>query len=424
MANVKLVRTIRDGTADLAKLQGASLQGAKLQGANLQGAKLQEADLQKADLRESILRKTNLKNTNLKKADLRGANLQEADMLGAYLQGADLQGANLQGANLRSANLQGAKLQEATLQEANLNGGTLQEANLAVADLQGANLQEANLQRANLPSANLREASLQRANLQGAKLQWADLKEADLQWADLQGADLEGAHLDFAIIDNWPDIDLPPGYEIRKRRIVPTEGNEQPDPTDENKQPDPTPTNKTRKETIATIGARLAEAPKRYAGETDDFASLFDVEIDWWKSKKPNEEDKAEEWEAHHNFLQQIRDGFNDLTAKIKRLEKQSTSKNKQDAGEQALTLKEKLRDAFTDTISDKRKNLALLSIIGGATVVISGIIGVNPNLAFSVSTAAIGGGKLVETAGKLIKKSRGKSPKSKDKPSDDEEGS
>ncbi len=179
----------------------------------------------------------------------------------------------------------------------------------------------------------------------------------------------------------------------------------------------------SRKETTASIGARLAEAPKWYAGEIGDLASLFEAIIDRWESRKPNKPNKIEEWEAHYNDLRQIRDALNDLTAKIEKLEKQSTTENQQDAGEQAFTLLEKLNkffEVYTDTIVDKAEDIASFSVVVIATLALTQIAGVYPALALGPSMAAFGKKSWLERIKLFF--SRGKSTKSNDKPPDDEE--
>lgn len=87
-----------------------------------------------------------------------------------------------------------------------------------------------------------------------------------------------------------------------------------------------------RSRSAATIGARLAEDPTRYAAEIGDIASLFDAQIDWWESKKPNQDD--EDWQDHYEFLKQIRADFSHLTTRIEQLKTQLTPENQQSAGE------------------------------------------------------------------------------------------
>ncbi|MEP4249204.1 pentapeptide repeat-containing protein [Tateyamaria sp.] len=113
---------------EVAKLQGANLQGAKLKGANLHGAKLQG---------------TNLVGTKLHGADLSAAASQGADLAAARMQGAHLICAQLQRAHILDADLRGANLIAAKLQGASFES-TLFDAKIYLFDatLRGAAVKE------------------------------------------------------------------------------------------------------------------------------------------------------------------------------------------------------------------------------------------------------------------------------------------
>jgi hypothetical protein len=174
---------------------------------------------------------------------------------------------------------------------------------------------------------------------------------------------------------------------------------------------------RSHSQSAAVIGARLAEDPTQYAAETGDVVSLLDVQIGWWESKKPNQDD--EDWQGHYEFLKKIRTDFSQLTTQIEQLKNQLTPENRQTAGEQALDLQERLAtwlNEFSKTISESGKATALLSMITGATYALVSITSANPTIALGIVTAAIGGPTLTKAASSLL----GKKDNEADKPSEE----
>jgi len=205
---------------DLARVEGARLNGLKLRHVQAYGAFFAKAHLWQADLAHAYLSEADLREANLRQATLRAAALDRARLNRAVLQEADLQGANLtqadlQDANLSRASLVGALLPDAKLDGANLYASDLRNAVLQRASLQHADLREAKLEGANLSMAILRQAYLSSAKMAGARLQAAQLAQAFLTQADLRRADLQGAGLQGAIMNgadltgaNLQDVDL------------------------------------------------------------------------------------------------------------------------------------------------------------------------------------------------------------------------
>jgi uncharacterized protein YjbI with pentapeptide repeats len=176
--------------ADLtrADLSGADLREANLRQANLQFAGLDRAKLSRAMLQEAVLQEANLTQASLQDADLSRASLAGALLLDAKLDGANLYAADLSSAVLQRASLQHADLRDARLENADLSMAILRQAYLSSAKMAGARLPAAQLAQAFLTQADLRKADLRGAGLQGAILNGADLAGANLEQADLRGA--------------------------------------------------------------------------------------------------------------------------------------------------------------------------------------------------------------------------------------------
>lgn len=191
---------------DLARVEGAHLNGLRLRyvqayGAFFAKARLWQADLSHANLSEADLRGANLRQAVLPAASLDHAKLSHAVLLEADLQGANLTQSDLQDSNLSRANLSGALLLDAKLDGANLYGSDLRNAVLQRASLQHADVRDANLEGADLSMAILRQTYLSSAKMAGARLQGAQLAQAFLTQADLRKADLRGAGLQGAILN-------------------------------------------------------------------------------------------------------------------------------------------------------------------------------------------------------------------------------
>jgi uncharacterized protein YjbI with pentapeptide repeats len=176
--------------ADLtrADLSAADLREANLRQANLQSAGLDRARLNRVMLQEAILQEANLTQASLQDADLSRASLSGALLLDAKLDGANLYAADLSGAVLQRASLQHADLRDAKLENADLSMAILRQAYLSSAKMAGARLPAAQLAQAFLTQADLRKADLRGAGLQGAILNGADLTGANLEQADFRGA--------------------------------------------------------------------------------------------------------------------------------------------------------------------------------------------------------------------------------------------
>jgi uncharacterized protein YjbI with pentapeptide repeats len=191
--------------AELAQVQGASLNRMSLRyvqgyGAFLARARLWQSDLSHAYLTDADLREANLRQANLQFAILDSANLDGASMQQADLRGVNLDRSKLQGANLSSAQMPDASLLYAILDGANLYKTDLHNSILQRASLKKADLREANLENSNLSSANLQDAYLTSAKLGHARLNDADLSRAILDDADLRNSDLRGAILQDTIL--------------------------------------------------------------------------------------------------------------------------------------------------------------------------------------------------------------------------------
>jgi uncharacterized protein YjbI with pentapeptide repeats len=205
---------------DLARVQGARLNGLRLRYIQAYRAFFAKAHLWQADLTHAQLSEADLREANLRQAILQSAALDRARLHRAVLQEADLQGANLTQASLQDANLSRAILTGALLLDANLDGANLYAADLRNAVLQRASLQHSDLRDANLEDADLgmaimRQAYLSSAKMAGAHLQAAQLAQAFLTQADLRKADLRGAGLQGAILNganltgaNLREVDL------------------------------------------------------------------------------------------------------------------------------------------------------------------------------------------------------------------------
>jgi uncharacterized protein YjbI with pentapeptide repeats len=206
---------------DLARVEGAHLNGLRLRyiqayGAFFAKARLWQADLSHANLSEADLRGANLRQAILSAASLDHAKLSHAVLLEADLQGANLTQSDLQDSNLSRANLSGAVLADAKLDGANLYGVDLRNAVLQRASLQHADVRDANLEGADLSMAILRQTYLSSAKMAGAKLQGTQLAQAFLTQVDLRKADLRGAGLQGAILSgaNLAGADLE-GTDLR-----------------------------------------------------------------------------------------------------------------------------------------------------------------------------------------------------------------
>jgi uncharacterized protein YjbI with pentapeptide repeats len=191
---------------DLARVEGARLNGLRLRYIQAYGANFAKARLWQADLSHANLSEADLREANLRQASLQGATVDKARLARAVLQEADLRGANLtqsdlQDSNLSRALLTGALLPDAKLDGANLYASDLRNAVLQRASLQHADLRDANLEGADLGMAILRQTYLSSAKMSGAKLQGAQLAQAFLTQADLRKADLRGAGLQGAILN-------------------------------------------------------------------------------------------------------------------------------------------------------------------------------------------------------------------------------
>jgi uncharacterized protein YjbI with pentapeptide repeats len=205
---------------DLARVEGAHLNGLRLRYIQAYGAFFAKARMWQADLSHANLSEADLRQANLRQAILTGTSLDRAKLGRAVLLEADLRGANLtqsdlQDANLSRASLTGAQLLDAKLDGANLYGADLRNAVLQRASLQHADVRDANLEGADLSMAILRQTYLSSAKMAGANLQAAQLAQAFLTQADLHDADLRGAGLQGAILNganltgaNLQEVDL------------------------------------------------------------------------------------------------------------------------------------------------------------------------------------------------------------------------
>ena len=137
---------------DLARVEGARLNGLRLRYIQAYGAFFAKARLWQSDLSHANLSEADLREANLRQARLEGATVDKARLARAVLQEADLRGANLTQSDMQDANLSRALLAGAQLLDAKLDG-----ANLYASDLRGAILQRASLQHADLRDAKLEE---------------------------------------------------------------------------------------------------------------------------------------------------------------------------------------------------------------------------------------------------------------------------
>jgi uncharacterized protein YjbI with pentapeptide repeats len=191
---------------DLARVEGARLNGLRLRYIQAYGAFFAKARLWQSDLSHANLSEADLREANLRQASLEGAAVDKARLARAVLQEADLRQANLtqsdlQDSNLSRALLAGARLLDAKLDGANLYAADLSNATLQRASLQHADLRDAKLEGADLSMAILRQTYLSSAKMAGSRLQGAQLAQAFLTQADLRKADLRGAGLQGAILN-------------------------------------------------------------------------------------------------------------------------------------------------------------------------------------------------------------------------------
>lgn len=157
------------------------------------------------------------------------------------------------------------------------------------------------------------------------------------------------------------------------------------------------------------VGARLAAAPKKYAQEIETLADLFDNQVHWWKSRRPNKDD--DNWATHHCFLKETQTALHALAVDIRRLDQQRSPDDQETVGQAAFELRENLdrwlQDAI-DTIGSSGKPMALVAMITAATASLALLTSANPSLALPIATAIVGGPRLAKTVRTLTERDGG----------------
>lgn len=354
----------------------------------------------KDDLKEALEGSKDLAAFDLRDADLAGHNFTGCDLSNTKLEGANLTGAIFSDCDLTTTELNGVNLTNASCFGSKFSG-----------PIYGVNFSSADLRNSDFASiiSGISSCNFDKADMRGTNFSEVTFYE-DNSFRDVEfdvKTEFEGAKIPRSIFKKELFQ-----YFARSRgelhRLEPLENGLVETEVESNQV---TIQSHPNQRLAATIGARLDEKSTEYAFEIADFTDLFATQIGWWESKKPNHDD--DDWQMHLDFLKQIHSGFKDLTKQIELLKTQSTIENQQQAGEQAINLREQLTSWLNDfkaTAADSGHAMAHLSMIGGASCIMAGITGADPTAALAVATASIGGPALAKNVGMLIGKNDPKS--------------
>ena len=329
--------------------------------------------------------------------DLRSADLSGHDFTGCNLENTRLDNANLSGANISQCDLTQTKYTHVNLTEANCSGSKFKGA------IFGVNFSKSNLNNSDFSNSSL----FTKCNFDGADLRGADFSNSRLSDENTFTDAIYDEKTEFERVeilrpqsknDVFKYFSFSRGKLHRSKERV----NSQESPEIKHS-PTPagvTPSNETD---VKMIGGRLAKNTNFYAIESDNLAGLIKVQINWWESKKPNQND--DEWRSHYNFLKSTHTHFVALTEQIKNLNNQPTQENQTNAGEQALTVQKHLSRWLSDfgtAVGKSGDAAALLSMIVGASVGLTQLIGSNPTVTLTLVAAALGGEKLASVVKSL----------------------
>ncbi|AWY99581.1 secreted effector protein PipB2 [Rhodobiaceae bacterium] len=367
----------------------------------------------KGEGQRSDLSFKDLKRAKLVRCDLYGAILVGTDFRSADLRNSDLSESNLTRATLKSANLSGVKLNYAELKQANCWKANFEAANLHSSSLFEADLTEAKLINANMECSDCVGATFHSAVLRGANFKDANLTKALLHGADLTAADLFGADLNLASIDFGTKIELPAGWEVRGDKIrrihddtIAGTGRRS---SVEALSTDAKGDAVDQETAILGIQKHISKDPNLSNQQLASFVQLFEEQVSWFKSRKPNNADDL--WEEQLEFLNRTFDGFVSLLNSMRAFEMEPTDERARHAATEALSIRtklatwweknnQKLLDEVVPSASTAVVGAAQLAIIGGATAALTAATGVPALVALGLSTAAVGGGAL----GKQVK--------------------
>lgn len=307
--------------------------------------------------------------------------LASFDLSGADLSGVDFRGCDFTDTDLAKANLSGANISDCDFSSAVITHLNLSGAIGTMAKFQGS------VYGINFSKSDLTKSSWNRCLFSDCIFDEAVLRGADFKNCRT-GKNSPRNSYKSAIIDEFTDFE---NFQVLRA-----------DSKDETFRYFDFKRGKLTRKTDLKIAAKSVETPvqklaqailndpESYAGSLEQFLEIFDEQISWFESKKPNQ--NSEEWEQHYQFLTQTRNELVNIKDDVNLIVEEPTKERAIEVATKSFELSKGVQNWCKDflyAIAKSGKPTATVTIVGGLSWFLSSFFGMDPNLSAGVAIAA-----------------------------------